>query len=141
MYKCSECSKQFSYPISLKKHLVTHRQSYHCNTCKRVYKCLDQIHQIRLKHRFNCTEIIPSFIISSVLHSTTTDFEALSIANSKSFVEDQVLPEITFEENQFENDNNDSHFENDNNDSQFESINSNNMQILCRNVSVNTSRN
>ena len=77
--------------------------------------------------------------------STTTDFEALSISNSNSFVEDQVVPEITFEENQFEynnndrqveNDNdrqfdspqfvyenNDSQFENDNNDSQFENGN------------------
>ena len=102
-----------------------------------------------------------------MLHTTTTDFEALSISNSNSFVEDQVLPEITFEENQiendyndrqsendnndshfennsdsqFENDNNDSQFENDNNDSQFESTPSNNMSISCDNVSVNTSRN
>lgn len=78
------------------------------------------------KHQSNCTEVIPSFVWS-VLHSTTTDFEALfickttdfealSILNSNSFVEDQVVPEITFEENQFENNNNDRQFEIDNKD-------------------------
>ena len=55
-----------------------------------------------------------------MLHTTTTDFEALSISNSNSFAEDQVLPEITFGENQFENDYNDRQSENDNNDSHFE---------------------
>ena len=105
VYKCSECSKHFPYPSLLKKHLVTHRQSYHCNTYKRVFKRLDHFS----KQQSNCTEIIPSFI-SSVLHSTTTDFEvlsisstthfeALSISKSNSFVEDQVVPEITFEKN------------------------------------------
>ena len=61
--------------------------------------------------------------------STTTDFEALSISNSNSFFEDQVVPEITFEENQFENNNNDRQVENDNNDRQFDSphfVNENN---------------
>ena len=77
-----------------------------------------------------------------MLHSITTDFEALSIrkiidfealsiSNSSSFVEDQVIPEIPFEENQFENDSNDSQFENDNNDSQFKSTKSNSMSISC----------
>ena len=104
-------------------------QSYHCNTCKRVFKHFYHFS----KHQSNCTEIIPSFI-SSVLNSTntgfealsiskTTDFKALSISNSSSFIKDHIVPEITFEENQVENDNNDRQFENGNNDRQFENDN------------------
>lgn len=81
VYKCSEYSKQFPYHSLLKKHLVAHRQSHHCNTCKRVFKHVDHFP----KHGSDCTEIIPSFI-SSVLHSTTADFEALY-----PFVKPQVL--------------------------------------------------
>ena len=104
-------------------------QSYHCNTACIAFKRFDHFS----KHQSNCTEIIPPFI-SSVLNSTntgfealsinkTTNFKALSISNSSSFIKDHIVPEITFEENQAENDNNDRKFENGNNDRQFENDN------------------
>ena len=132
-------------------------QSYHCNTTCIAFKRSDHFS----KHQSNCTEIIPSFI-SSVLNSTntgfealsiskTTDFKALSISNSSSFIKDHNSRNQVGNDNndrQFENGNNDrqfendhdGHFEDDNNDSQFESTNSSNISILCSNVSVNTSR-
>ena len=64
-----------------------------------------------------------------MLNSTNTGFEALSISKTtdfkalSSFIKDHIVPEITFEKNQVENDNNDREFENGNNDRQFENDN------------------
>ena len=93
VYKCAESKKQFQYHSLLKKHLVSHiRVTYQCKSCQRVFKCSDHF----TKHELNCTVensnlLVPSFV-SNVLNSITIDLEVLTLSNSDSFVEDQLVP-------------------------------------------------
>ena len=131
VYKCAECKKQFQYHSLLKKHLVSHsRVTYQCKSCQRVFKRSDHF----TKHELNCTVensnlLVPSFV-SNVLNSTTIDLEVLTLSNSDSFVEDQLVPGNYEIDSQLEND-------------ESVSLNENNDFVPSSNsiVSVNTSCN
>ena len=104
---------QFQYHSLLKKHLVSHSWvTYQCKSCQRVFKCSDH----STKHELNCTGensnlLVPSFV-SNVLNSTTIDLEVLTLSNSDSFVEDQLVPGNYEIDSQLENDESVSLYEN-----------------------------
>ena len=104
VYKCAECKKQFQYHSLLKKHLVSHsRVTYQGKSYQRVFKRSDHFTK-----QLNCTLensnlLVPSFV-SNVLNSTTIDLEVLTLSNSDSFVEDQLVPGNYEIDSQLEND-------------------------------------
>ena len=80
--------------------------------CQRVFNPSDHF----TKYELNCTVensnlLVPSFV-SNVLNSTTIDLEVLTLSNSDSFVEDQLVPGNYEIDSQLENDESVSLYEN-----------------------------